>query len=88
MVLVPMTEADEIIAEVRELPLKDAAFLLWRECSKLDLLAWRAMPPELRKNITRTYYPAGHMMYHDPASRRKLHEDVAGFIRAEPPESR
>ena len=46
--LVPMTEADEIIAEARELPLKDAAFLLWRECSKLDLLAWRAMPSELR----------------------------------------
>jgi hypothetical protein len=32
MVLVTMTEADEIIAEARELPLKDAAFLLWREC--------------------------------------------------------
>src|SRR4030081_2380021 len=48
MMLVPMTEADKIIAEARELPLKDAAFLLWRECSKLDLLAWRAMPPELR----------------------------------------
>ena len=48
MMLVPMTEADEIIAEARELPLKDAAFLLWRECSKLDLLAWRAMPKELR----------------------------------------
>jgi len=48
MMLVPMTEADEIIAEARELPLKDAAFLLWRECSKLDLLAWQAMPKELR----------------------------------------
>jgi hypothetical protein len=48
MVLVTMTEADEIIAEARELPLKDAAFLLWRECSKLDLLAWRAMPPQVR----------------------------------------
>ena len=43
-----MTEADEIIAEARELPLKDAAFLLWRECSKLDLLAWRAMPTLVR----------------------------------------
>jgi hypothetical protein len=46
--LVPMTEADEIIAEAGDLPLKDAAFLLWRECAKLDLLAWRAMPPPLR----------------------------------------
>ena len=41
-----------------------------------------ALPPELRKNITRTYYPAGHMMYHDPASRRELHDDVAALIRA------
>jgi hypothetical protein len=48
MVLVTMTEADEIIVEARDLPLKDAAFLLWRECSKLDLLAWRAMPPNVR----------------------------------------
>jgi len=30
------------------LPLKDAAYLLWRECSTLDLLAWRAMPPAVR----------------------------------------
>jgi hypothetical protein len=48
IVLVPMTEADEILAEARQLPLKDAAFLLWRECSRLDLLAWRAMPPQVR----------------------------------------
>ena len=48
MMLAAMTEAEEIIAEARELPLRDAAFLLWRECSRLDLLAWRAMPPELR----------------------------------------
>lgn len=43
-----MTEADEILAEARSLPLKDAAFLLWRECSKLDVLAWRSMPPAVR----------------------------------------
>ena len=39
------------------------------------------LPEALRKQVTRTYYPAGHMMYHDADSRRKLHEDVAGFIR-------
>jgi len=39
------------------------------------------LPEELRKNITRTYYPAGHMMYHDAGSRKQLHGDVAGFIR-------
>jgi hypothetical protein len=43
-----MTEADEILAEARNLPLKDAAFLLWREGSKLDVLAWRSMPPAVR----------------------------------------
>ena len=35
----------------------------------------------LKTNVTHTYYPAGHMMYHDPASRRQLHDDVANFIR-------
>ena len=39
------------------------------------------LPPELRRNITRTYYPAGHMMYHDAGSRRQLDEDVTRFIR-------
>ncbi len=47
-----MTEDEETIArtiaEASVLPLKDAAYLLWRECSTLDLLAWRAMPPEVR----------------------------------------
>jgi len=36
------------IAEASVLPLKDAAYLLWRECSTLDLLAWRAMPAGVR----------------------------------------
>jgi carboxypeptidase C (cathepsin A) len=39
------------------------------------------LPAELRTNITRTYYPAGHMMYHEPSSRRRLHDDVAGFMK-------
>jgi carboxypeptidase C (cathepsin A) len=39
------------------------------------------LPAELRRNIARSYYPAGHMMYHDAGSRKKLHEDVATFIR-------
>ena len=50
--VIAMTEDEETIArtiaEASELPLKDAAYLLWRECSKLDLLAWRAMPPNVR----------------------------------------
>lgn len=38
--------------------------------------------PELRKNVTTTYYPAGHMMYIHRASHRKLREDVLKFIDA------
>lgn len=40
------------------------------------------LPPELRSNIRRCYYPAGHMVYHDPTSLEKLHEDVKGFVNA------
>ena len=40
------------------------------------------LPPELRKQITHTFYPAGHMLYHDAGSRRKLHEDLDAFIRS------
>jgi hypothetical protein len=47
-----MTEDEETIArtiaEASELPLMDAAYLLWRECSTLDLLARRSMPPAVR----------------------------------------
>ena len=37
--------------------------------------------PELRGNVTMTYYPAGHMMYIERAAHRKLREDVVRFIR-------
>lgn len=33
-----------------------------------------------RKQIAFTYYPAGHMMYIERASRKKLHDDVAAFV--------
>lgn len=50
--VIPMTEDEEsiarTIAEASVLPLKDAAYLLWRECPTLDLLARRAMPPNVR----------------------------------------
>ena len=39
-----------------------------------------ALPPALRKKVTRTYYPSGHMMYHDAASRRALQEDISRYI--------
>ncbi|AIE84872.1 S10 family peptidase [Fimbriimonas ginsengisoli] len=39
------------------------------------------LDPRLKSNIHRGYYPAGHMMYLDTPSRRKLHDDLAGFYR-------
>jgi carboxypeptidase C (cathepsin A) len=35
----------------------------------------------LKSRITQAYYHSGHMVYHDPASRVKLKNDVAEFIR-------
>jgi carboxypeptidase C (cathepsin A) len=38
------------------------------------------LPAEIRGNITRVYFPAGHMMYHDPESRLGLHEHIVKFV--------
>lgn len=40
------------------------------------------LPAALRSNIEVQHYPAGHMMYDDPASLKRLHDEVARFIRA------
>ena len=40
------------------------------------------LAPSLRANLEVHRYPAGHMMYDDPASLAKLHDDVAQFVRA------
>lgn len=37
--------------------------------------------PELQKNVTFGYYPSGHMIYLEPASRRRLRADIETFIR-------
>jgi carboxypeptidase C (cathepsin A) len=39
-----------------------------------------SLEPAIRKNVTFTYYEAGHMMYVEKKSREKLHKDVAAFI--------
>ena len=36
--------------------------------------------PELRGNVTMTYYPSGHMMYIHRGSHRKLRDDVLKFL--------
>jgi carboxypeptidase C (cathepsin A) len=76
---------------LRDTMLKNPQLKLLVGAGRLDLatpyfsadytIAHLGLPPALRKNVTHTYYPAGHMMYHDAASRRQLHDDVAGFIR-------
>ncbi len=38
------------------------------------------LDPSIRKNITFQYYEAGHMMYIDTRSLKKLHDDEAAFI--------
>ncbi|WP_338465692.1 peptidase S10 [Novosphingobium sp. ZN18A2] len=36
--------------------------------------------PELRKNISFTYYDAGHMIYLNPRALTRMHDDVAAWI--------
>ncbi len=38
------------------------------------------LEPAIRKNVSFTYYEAGHMMYVDKKAREKLHKDVDAFI--------
>ncbi|HEY2362378.1 MAG TPA: peptidase S10 [Candidatus Angelobacter sp.] len=40
------------------------------------------LEPAMRKNISFTYYEAGHMMYIDEKEHHKLHKDVDEFINA------
>ncbi|MEP7272242.1 MAG: peptidase S10 [Acidobacteriota bacterium] len=39
-----------------------------------------SLEPAIRKNVTFTYYEAGHMMYIEKKSREKLHKDMTTFI--------
>ncbi len=38
------------------------------------------LEPSIRKNVSFTYYEAGHMMYIDKKAREKLHKDVDAWI--------
>jgi carboxypeptidase C (cathepsin A) len=38
------------------------------------------LSPDLRKNVSETFYTGGHMMYHRLESLKKLNSDVKGFI--------
>ncbi|HEY3139443.1 MAG TPA: peptidase S10 [Blastocatellia bacterium] len=39
-----------------------------------------SLEPPIRKNISFSYYEAGHMMYIEKKSREKVHRDVSAFI--------
>ena len=43
------------------------------------------LEPEIRKNVSFTYYEGGHMMYIDKKAREKLHKDVDAFIESSYP---
>jgi carboxypeptidase C (cathepsin A) len=43
------------------------------------------LEPSIRKNVSFTYYEAGHMMYIDKKAREKLHRDIDGFIESSYP---
>ena len=43
------------------------------------------LDPALRSHVTYGYYPAGHMMYLDDASRRALRRDIERFVRETAP---
>jgi len=38
------------------------------------------LDPGTRAHVTFAYYPAGHMMYIEKGSRKKLHDDAASFV--------
>lgn len=40
------------------------------------------LDPSLRKNISTAYYEAGHMMYIEKSSLKKLKNDIAAFVRS------
>ncbi len=45
-------------------------------------IAHMMLEPPIRKNVSFTYYEAGHMMYVDKKCRQKLHKDVTSWIAA------
>jgi carboxypeptidase C (cathepsin A) len=43
-------------------------------------VAHMGLEPDIRKNISFTYYESGHMVYVDEKAHHKLHKDVDDFI--------
>ncbi len=47
-----------------------------------NTVAHMNLEPSVRKNVSFTYYEAGHMMYIDEKEHHKLHKDIDDFINA------
>jgi hypothetical protein len=66
----PMTRLDEILAAASKLPLRDAAFELWRQKSRLDQEESALIPPEKRPPfvpVPREEFPAWYKYQRDHA---------------------
>ena len=48
-------------------------------------LSHLGLDPTLASHVSLDYYPSGHMIYGDPASRTQLASDIRGFIRSAAP---
>ena len=67
--------AFESAGGLRLLRFRDAVF-----SESNDTVAHMGLEPDIRKNISFTYYESGHMVYIDEKAHHKLHKDVGDFI--------
>ncbi len=80
----------ETASDLREVVAKNPGFRVLYACGYYDLACpfnatiytvnHMGLNPEGRSRLEFTYYPAGHMMYIEKGSRKKLHDDVAKFV--------
>ena len=92
----PWSETEGIYSETASdlgrLLLRDQHFRVLYCCSYYDLACplnatnftvnHMGLDKESRSHVSFAYYPAGHMMYIEKGSRKKLHDDVAAFEKA------
>jgi len=90
----PWTEGDgrysETSSALSRLLLRNQNFRVLYCCGYYDLACplnathftvnHMGLDPTTRSHVTFAYYPAGHMMYIEKGSRKKLHDDVASFV--------
>jgi carboxypeptidase C (cathepsin A) len=43
-------------------------------------LAHMAIDPDRQANVTFKYYPSGHMVYIEPESAKRLHDDIEAWM--------